>query len=74
MVKVSLAGARISAGYTQEELAKKLGVTRNTVNKWENGKIKLNTTNLYAICLVTGFDPADIFLPTESAKRESEVN
>lgn len=73
-MKVTLAGARISAGYTQEELAKKLDVTRATVNKWENGKIKLNTTNLYAICLVTGFDPADILLPSESAKGVSEVN
>lgn len=74
MAKVTLAGARISAGYTQEELAKKLGVTRNTVNKWESGKIRLTTTNLFAFCLVTGFDPADILLPTESAKRELEVN
>ena len=74
MAKVTLAGARISAGYTQEELAKKLGVTRESVNKWESGKTRLTTTNLFAVCLVTGFNPADILLPAEYAKRETEVN
>ena len=30
--------ARVSNGYTQEELANKLKINRSTVAKWENGK------------------------------------
>lgn len=63
MAKVTLAGARTSAGYTQEELAKKLGISRDTVIKWENGKIKIKPVNLFAFCHVTGFDEDDILLP-----------
>lgn len=29
--------ARIQAGYTQKEVAKKLGVSRTTVSMWETG-------------------------------------
>lgn len=64
MAKVTLAGARISAGFSQEDLAKKLDVSRDLVAKWESGKIKIRTINLYAICQVTGFEPADILLPS----------
>lgn len=64
MGRVTLAGARVSAGYTQEELAKKLGISRDTVAKWESGKLKIRTINLFAVCKVTGFDPADILLPS----------
>ena len=63
MPKITLAGARTSAGYTQAELAKKLGVARDTVIKWESGKIKMKPISLYAFCHVTGFEPADILLP-----------
>ena len=64
MAKVTLAGARVSAGYTQTELAEKLGVSRDTIGKWESGKIKIKTVNLFAFCLATGFDPVDILLPS----------
>ena len=64
MKQVTLKGARISAGYTQEELAKTLGISRDTVAKWETGKIKIKTINVYAICQATGFEPADILLPS----------
>ena len=74
MAQISLAGARVSAGYTQETLAKELGVTRNTIINWETGKKKMKTVNLYAFCMATGFDPKDIFLPSEFTNSESEVN
>ena len=64
MAQVTLKGARVSAGYSQEALAKKLEVSRDTINKWETGKLKMRTVNLYAFCLVTGFEPADILLPS----------
>ncbi|ADN69393.1 helix-turn-helix transcriptional regulator [Mycoplasmopsis fermentans] len=32
--------ARALLNLTQEELAKQLGVSFNTINRWENGKVK----------------------------------
>lgn len=64
MAKVTLAGARISAGYTQEGLAEKLGVSRALINKLENGKTEITPFYLYAICHITGFSESDIILPS----------
>ena len=35
---ITLAGARVSAGFTQQEAAKRVHVTRVTMNNWENGR------------------------------------
>ena len=37
-LQISLAAARVNAGLTQEEVAKQLKVSKNTVVNWENGK------------------------------------
>ena len=72
MPKVTLSGARVSAGYSQAELAEKLGVSRDSIAKWESGKVRMKTVNLFAFCMATGFEPADIILPNESTKRRLE--
>lgn len=64
--KVSLAGARVSAGFTQEQLAEKMGVSRQTVIDWENGKREMRTAYFHLFCLVTKFSEDDIFLPVRS--------
>ena len=69
MAKVTLAAARVAAGYSQEELANILGVSRVLVTNLETGKTKLKPFYLYAICHVTGFSESDILLPEESTKR-----
>lgn len=69
MAQITLAGARTSAGYTQESLAKELGVSRNLITNMEAGKIRIKPYYVYAICQVTGFDPSDILLPESIAKR-----
>lgn len=35
---ITLAGARVSAGFTQQEAANRIHVTKVTMNNWENGK------------------------------------
>lgn len=65
-MKVTMAGARVSAGYTQQELADKIGVSRATVNAWENGKTSMKMAYFIAFCKVTGFDEGDIILPKVS--------
>ncbi len=69
---ISLAGARKSAGLTQETMAEKLGVHRTRVNAWENGKATMKPAYLIAWASITGFDVKDIFLPSESTEKQTE--
>lgn len=66
MKKITLAGARVSAGLTQQEMADKLGVSRISIVKWETGQTPMKPAYFYAMCQVTGFDVDDIILPNES--------
>ena len=36
MAKISLAAARVNTGLTQEQLAEKMGVSRQAISKWES--------------------------------------
>ena len=66
VLQITLAAARVNAGYTQDAVARELHVSKNTVVNWEKGKviptfIVLTTlSNLYKI-------PIDnIYLPQKS--------
>lgn len=37
-INITLEAARVNAGYTQEQAASNLGVSRSTIINWENGK------------------------------------
>ena len=41
-------------GWSQEELAGKLGVSRQSVSKWENGIVDPSTSNLLALAKLYG--------------------
>ena len=41
--------ARIQAGYTQEDVAEKVGVSRTAVSQWEIGDIEPKISNLIAV-------------------------
>lgn len=47
-------------GITQEQLATKLGVTRESVVKWESGKINIRDRHVSKIVELFGVDPDDI--------------
>ena len=66
MAKIPINAARVAAGMTQEELAEKMGVSRQTIINWETGKQEMKTLYLYAFCHVTGFSEDDILLPKMS--------
>ena len=68
MSKVTLAGARVSKGWTQRELAEKMGVSRETVIKWESGKTEMRTPYLILFSHITGFDQDDLILPEKSTE------
>ncbi len=66
--KISIAGARVSAGLTQQELARQVGVHRSTVVNWEKGKTLPDLPHLRLIEKVTGIPKDYIFLPTNLPK------
>ena len=68
LAKITFKAARISAGYTQETLAEKMGVTRQTVINWENGSSLIGTSQLFMFCRLTKFKGEDILLPKKSIK------
>lgn len=67
MAKITLQAARVSAGFTQEELAEKMEVSRKTLAGWESGKTQIKLAYLVLFCELTGFNRDDIFLPYEYA-------
>lgn len=67
MAKISMAAARVNAGLTQEEMARKLQVSRPTYASWESGKAEMKIAFFIAFCQITGFSTDDIYLPCELA-------
>ena len=65
--RITLAAARVNAGLTQAAAAEKLGITRSTLQNYENGKTVPDWSMVKRIEEVYQF-PADfIFLPHEYA-------
>lgn len=63
MKQIPMAAARKARGLTQKELAKEMGVSRQTILDWENGKRPIKTAYFYLFCKITGFTEEDILLP-----------
>lgn len=61
---ISIKAARVNAGFTQKEIADKLGVSKVTYWKWETGQSEPKFTQLQRFCEVCKMDMKDIFLPT----------
>lgn len=68
LVKISLAAARVNRNLTQAELAEKIGVSRQAIFDWENGKRAIRPVNLYAICKALDVTVDDILLPETITK------
>ena len=49
-IKISMAAARINAGLTQKEAAKKIGVSCETIKNWEKGKTSPKIKQMPVIC------------------------
>lgn len=68
MIQITLEAARVNAGYSQKEAAKKLGVSNVTLSRWERGVSMPKANQIIAICDLYGV-PYDmlIFLPSRLA-------
>ena len=49
-LQISLAAARINAQLTQEDIAKKLGVGKQTIVNWEKGKTQPKISQAEEMC------------------------
>ena len=59
----NLKAMRKAKGYTQEELAIKINVVRQTVSKWEKGQTLPNAAQFLALCRIYGVrDVLSVFL------------
>ncbi len=62
-LRLSLEACRVNANLTQEEVAKKVGKSRQTVQLWEAGKVKIDRANLYLLSQIYNIPIDNIFLP-----------
>jgi transcriptional regulator with XRE-family HTH domain len=69
MIQITLEAARVNAGYSQKEAAKKLGVSNVTLSHWERGVSMPKANQIIAICDLYRV-PYDmlIFLPSRLAQ------
>lgn len=74
MARITLKAARINAGLTQDELAEKLGISRNYYQKLESGQAEMRPVYLYGLCQVLGFGVDDIILPSEYTISTAQVS
>lgn len=61
--QISLAAARVNAGLTQEEVARNLGISKNTLINWEKGKSIPRATQMQKMCEIYNISEEYIFLP-----------
>lgn len=61
-MKLSLRAARVNAGFSQDELAKEIGVSKSTISRWEIGKLKIPDAKLVKFCTLCKLNPHDINL------------
>ncbi len=64
---------RIRCQMTQEFVAETLGVSRQSVSKWENGTSDPNTSNLIALAKLYGISPEELLKSIESSDINSQI-
>ena len=55
-------------GMSQEELAEKLDVTRQTISNWENDKVKIDVDKAIEICQLFDVDLNSLFLSSDTSQ------
>ena len=67
-IQISLAAARVNAGMTQQDVAKRLHVSKQTIVNWEKGKIIPGIPQIETLSRVYDIPQDNIFLPCYSTK------
>lgn len=64
--QISLAAARVNAKMTQDDVAKAMHVSKQTIVNWETGKIIPRFAQLGMLCQLYSIPSDYIFLPEQS--------
>ena len=67
-MKISLKALRVNAKLTQEAAAELIGVSKRTIQNWEDYNSFPDVPQLLALCREYGCEITDIFLPDKLAK------
>ena len=67
-MQISLAAARVNAGFTQKEAAMRVEVSRNTMLNWEKGYTSPRSDQLKQLCGLYAISIDCIFLPENLPK------
>lgn len=62
-IQISLAAARINAGLTQEDVARKMHVGKQTIVSWEKGITEPKMSQCRELSEIYNFPLDNIFLP-----------
>lgn len=68
-----LSKRRKDKGYTQSELAKKMGVSTSIIHLWENRTGNMSTRNLIQYSKILNLDPLDVIDPQHEFKRYDDT-
>ena len=67
-LQISLAAARVNAGMTQEEVSKRMQVSKQTIINWEKGKTIPRIPEMEMLSRLYKIPLDNIFLPCYSTK------
>lgn len=70
-LKNQLKKLRQENGYSQQQLADKLNISRQAISKWENGKTIPDIENLHLLCEIYGVSLDTMFGNEEESKLEA---
>lgn len=62
-MQLSIEALRVNVGMTQQDVADRLGVSRQTVMKWEKGEVEPKELVLYALAKLFNVELDDIRVP-----------
>ncbi len=66
MLQISLALARVNAKMAQEDVAKAIKVSKNTIVNWENGRSELKSSQIRELSELYNIPIDNIFIPYKS--------
>lgn len=71
-MKDVIAARRRALGFTQEQLAQKMGVSAKVVSKWETGRSLPDTSFLPALCTALNIAPQELLFPDRTKQKKTE--
>ena len=72
-LQITLEAARINAGFTLDEVTKKIKKNRQTIINWEKGRNEIKVCDFELLCELYKISKDYIILPTTLQKVENKI-